>query len=242
MNNKFIISTQTFASQCDKNQTLRHDAILSIFQDLATAHSIEMKVDHNTLKERSNAFWVITKLKFKTVGKICHNEPVTLETWPLKPDLIRYLRDFHISAKNGEIHGSSEWCMLDYKNQTIRRLNTVCYPVDLIHEQKRADVTPFLRLNEQTDESNLSYRYKAVLSDIDMNGHVNNVSYAKMALNAFSLDEFYSLSYNAFEIHFISQCYFGDEICIYKKTVGDNIFIDGKVNGKQVFKCLFYNE
>ena len=242
MNNKFTINTQTFASQCDKNQTIRHDAILSIFQDIATAHSIEMNVDYNTLKEKSNAFWVITKLKFKKVGQIFHNEPVTLETWPLKPDLIRFLRDFHISAQNGEIHGSSEWCMLDCNTQSIRRSNTVCYPVDLVHEQKRADVTPFSKLNEQTTDSDFVYTYKARLNDIDMNEHVNNLSYAKMALNAFSLEEFYSLSLNAFEIHFISQCYFGDEICIYKKIVDDKIYIDGKVNGKQVFKCLFYNE
>ena len=242
MKNKLTINTQAFASQCDKNQTLRHDAILSIFQDLATAHSTVMKVDYKTLKDECNAFWVITKLKFKKVGKIYHNQPVTLETWPIKPDLIRFLRDFHVTSETGEIHGSSEWCMLDGTTHSIRRLNTVCYPVDLVHEQKRADVSPFIKLNEQTTEQDLSYVYKAVLSDIDMNGHVNNVSYAKMALNAFTVDEFYSLDLNAFEIHFISQSYFGNEISIYKKVVNGNVYIDGKIDGKQVFKCLFYKE
>ena len=124
----------------------------------------------------------------------------------------------------------------------LRRLDTVSYPADMPHIEERASVSPFLRLREEVCEEDYSYTYKAGYSDIDVNGHVNNVVYSKMALNTFTPEEFNSLNYNAFEIHFISQCYLDNEIKIYKKQVDNGVYIEGKINDKSAFKCLFYNE
>lgn len=242
MNNEFTLKTKIFASDCDDRQLLRHDAILNFFQNLATTHAVEMKTDYNTLKATSNAFWVITKIKFKITGKVRHNDDVELKTWPLPPQTIRFLRDFSITSKNGKVDGASEWCILDCNSLALRRLNTVSYPVDMPHKEERADITAFTRFNEEISDSDFNYRYKAVFTDIDVNGHVNNVSYAKMALNTFTPKEFSLIDFNAFEIHFISQSYFGDEIDVYRKTADNGVFVEGKIKDKTIFKCLFYKE
>ncbi len=242
MNNSLKIETRIFASQCDDKQLLRTDAILNFFQDLATAHAIEMETDYNTLKARSNAFWVISKVKFKKSGIIRHNDPVFVSTWPIKPQGVRFLRDFHICGQNGEIHGASEWCILDFNTMGLRRLDSVCYPASMPHLEDRAKVSPFLRLREETCDGDYNYTYFTGYADIDVNGHVNNAVYSKMALNCFTPDEFSKLNYNAFEIHFLSQCFLGDKIKIFKKQVDSGIYIEGKIEDKAVFKCLFYNE
>lgn len=242
MNNLHELKTTVFASQCNDKQILRTDAILNFFQDLATEHAIELKTDYNSLKAASNAFWVISKVKFKKVGKISHHDGVTVSTWPIKPQSIRFFRDYNIKGENGEIHGTSEWCVLDFNSMQLRRLETISYPTEMEHIEKRAEVSPFLRLREEINEENYSYTYKAEYSDIDVNGHVNNVVYSKMALNTFTPNEFDEKNYNAFEIHFLSQCFLGNEIKIYKKQLETGVYIEGKVEDKSVFKCLFYNE
>ncbi len=242
MINLLELKTKVYASQCNDKNALRTDAILNFFQDLATAHAVEMNTDFNSLKSSSNAFWVISKIKFKRVGTIIHNDGVTVSTWPIKPQSVRFMRDYHIKGENGEIHGTSEWCILDFTTKSLRRLDSVCYPTDMAHIEQRASVSPFMRLREEIAEENYSYTYEAHYSDIDVNGHVNNVVYSKMALNAFTPDEFDKYNYNAFEIHFLSQCFLGDEIKIYKKQLETGVYIEGKVEDKAVFKCLFYKE
>ncbi len=242
MNNHIEIKTKIYASNCDDNQRLRFDSILNYFQDIATLHATEMKTDFKSLKSLSNAFWVLTKIKFNLSGEILYNDDITIKSWPLKPQLIRCLRDFTINSFNGKVMGCSEWCMLDCDSYSIRKINSTCYPQDFEHLDIRSGVSPFLKLNDEISDIDYQGSHLCVYTDIDCNGHVNNVSYCKMALNTFTLQEFSEYNFNAFEIHFLKQCFLGDEIKIYKKILDNSVFITGKVKDKQVFKCLFYKE
>lgn len=242
MNNKIEINTKVYASNCDNNQRLRFDTILNYFQDIATLHATEMKTDFSTLKSTSNAFWVLTKIKFKLEGEIKYNDNVTIRSWPLNPQLVRCVRDFVIDAPNGKVLGSSEWCMLDVDTLRIKKISSTCYPSELDHITDRSGASDFIKLNEDITESDYFNTYVCVYTDIDCNDHVNNVSYSKMALNIFTPDEFTKYNFNAFEINFISQAYIGDAISIYKKVTDNGVYVEGKTKDKPVFKCLFSKE
>lgn len=230
------------SSQVDSYHKIRFDSILNVFQDLATAHSTKMGVDFPTLLEKSNAFWVLSKIKFKIEGNIYQNDTVEAVTWPNKPSLIRFLRNFSVESKSSKIQGVSEWCVLDATTNSIRKFDSICYPQDLVHSEEKPEISAFTKLNEEVLEDCLYYEYKVLFTDIDCNKHTNNVSYAKMALNCFTPDEFEKFNFNAFEIHFISQSYFGNVIKVYKKQIDSKVYIEGKLNDKIVFKCIFYNE
>lgn len=242
MKNQIEIKTKVYASCCDDKQRLRFDSILNYFQDIATYHATEMKTDYKTLKELSNTFWVLTKIKFKIDGNIGYNDDIAINSWPLKPQLVRCLRDFTINSASGRILGSSEWCMLDFDNYSIKKISSTCYPQELEHLDIRSGVSPFIKLSESVSEEDFYGDYTCVYTDIDCNEHVNNVSYSKMALNTFSQKEFSDYNFNAFEINFISQSYLGDVIKIYKKKTEIGVYVEGKIENKQVFKCLFSKE
>lgn len=227
------------SSQVDHLNNLRFDSILNIFQNLATAHATEIGMGFLDLKKHSNAFWVLTKIKFNVNDKLLQNDEIICRTWPIKPSTIRFLRDYEIKGPNGFVNGISEWCILDASSGAIRKLSTVCYPENLNHIKDRADVSDFLRLKIDVDDSDYVYTYKTLFCDIDCNKHVNNVAYAKMALNTFSLDEFSSYNFKGFEIHFISQSYYGNEIKIYKKQVENGVYVEGKIDNNTIFKTLF---
>ena len=239
MNAKFSRNLEITSSKVNMRHQIRHDAILSIFQDLATAHATEMGMGFTDLKENSNAFWVLSKIRFVKQGDILQGDNALLETWPLAPTPYRFVRDFQIKGNSGQILGSSEWCILDWNSNFPRKFSSVAYPSDFEHLTERSGAGDFSRLKVDVSDEDFNYEYKTVYTDIDCNGHVNNVAYSKMALNTFTPSEFDGFDFKAFEIHFITQTYFNNLIKIYKKQLDNGVYVQGTMGEKIVFKALF---
>ena len=227
------------SSKVDVNENIRYDAILNIFQDLATAHATEMGMSFTALKQSSNAFWVLSKIRFRLDGTIREGDVINTQTWPILPTAYRFLRDYKLSGPSGNVFGSSEWCVLDWTTGRLRKVSSLVYPSDLVHIETRSNIGEFNKYNVEVKDCDLIFEHTAKYCDIDCNGHVNNVSYAKMALNVFSPEEFSGYNFKSFEIHFLSQTYFGNQIKIYKKQVENGVYVEGRLNDKAVFKATF---
>lgn len=244
MKNRYSISTKISASQADWSSRLRFDSILGLMQDVTTYHSDHMGISHVDIMEKSNAFWVVSKIKFKVSGdRDTFQKIFTAETWPHKPGALRYVRDFRVTSDTTLIEGRSEWCILDCDTLAIRKTDSVVYPEGLVHDEERTSVSDFIRLRERVGEEHFRYTYRTVLTDIDCNAHVNNLAYARMAMNSFAPDELDGHAFNAFEVHFVSQTFFGDEIAVYRRTaeIGGE-YVEGRIGERVVFKALLYNE
>jgi acyl-ACP thioesterase len=243
MKNFYSANLQITPAQVDMKKALRFDSIMEYFQDAACLHSVEMGVEHDELMQSSNAFWVLSKVKFRIDGIFLQGDEIVSATWPLEAKGFRFVREHKIEKadKTATVHGRSEWCILDAKTLMLKKATAVKYPNDMVCLTDRAQVSDFNRFN-QFENALFCYDYKTLNTDIDVNLHVNNVAYARMAINALSKDEYKDGSFNAFEIHFISQSYLGDVISIYKQLEDTALLIEGKLNDKTVFKARFYNE
>ncbi len=239
MKSYYSAKKPVYISMVDVNSRLRYDAILNIFQDIATAHATLMGMGYMDLKNSSNAFWVLSKIRFSLVGDIYQTQTALAKTWPIEPSAIRFMRDFTIKSPTGEVKGTSEWCLLDFDTMGLRKLSSVNYPKDLAHIKKRSNAGEFNRIREEVSEQNFCYEYTARNIDIDCNNHVNNVTYAKMALNCFSPQEFSDNNFRGFEIQFAKQTFFGDKIRLYKKPIEKGVYIEGKIADQTIFKCIF---
>ena len=239
MNNTYRLEHTVSYSEVDSNYKLRPDYILSHFQNIADLHSKEMGTDGEALLEKSNVFWVLTKVKLKLYQMPRFNERVTIETWPLKASGVRYERDFMISKDNIPlVLGSSEWCTLDYDTHKLRRVDSVSYPRDMQYREDRSGAGDFLRAKFAVDEEDINHSCRSSFVDIDVNKHTNNVAYLRMVLNCFSPDEFESLDIDEIQINFLSQTFYGDEINLYKKKTDNGFYIEGRGNNMSVFSCF----
>ena len=239
MKNYYLTKTKTIASMYDGNLKLRFDEILTLMQDLATAHSYDLQTDHDTLMKKSNAFWVLTRAKFKINFNVKNNSFVYCKTWPIKPSGVRFLREYTFSQNSQTvIDARTEWCVLGADNFSVKRPDAIAYPNELKHLTKKSLTPDFIKTKFETTSNDFCYNYKVLLTDIDCNKHTNNVSYAKMALNAFSFEDFSSKNFTTFEIKFINQTFFGDIISIYKKQTENGFYIEGKIQDKQVFYTI----
>ena len=239
MNNTYKLDHRIKYSEADSNYKLRLDHIISHFQDITGLHSNEMGIDGKTMLEKSNAFWVLTKVKLKITALPCFDETVEIETWPLPSKGVRFKRDYAIS-KDGKrlVSGSSEWCTLDFTDRKPRRVDSVCYPHDMLHREDPSGVGEFLRVKETLDDSDYNHTYRSSFVDIDTNKHTNNIAYLRMILNCFSPEEFEKLEMDEFQIHFLSQTFYGDEVAVYKKKTDNGFYIEGRLKEKSVFNCV----
>ena len=240
MNNYYKYQHTVKYSDTDSRYKMRIDRIISHFQDITGLHSTEMGVDGKTLLEKSNAFWVLTKMKIKILDAPIFSDTVEVETWPIAPSGgLRYNRDYTIT-KDGEsaVLGTSEWCTLDCTDMKLRKIDTTCYPTDLNHRDARSGVSPYVRVRECVTDEHFHHAYTSSFTDIDTNRHTNNVTYIRLTLNCFTPDEFEALDIDEFQINYLSQTYYGDEILVYKKATDNGYYIEGRANSKTVFCSL----
>jgi len=211
--------------------------IVKMIQTTTYNHSQKINLGHEDMLKHSNAFWVISKLKLKLGDSINPQDQVSVSTWTRPLSLVRAVRDSQIKNKNKIlVKAIAEWCCLDYETKIIRKLNSIEYP-KLEMQKTEFHNMDFCKFAEG-DNVKCVYTKRILASDIDVNLHTNNLKYVNMAMDAFSVDELTRLTIKDFEIHFINQSYFGDEIKIYKSQHKKQFVIVGKVEEKTIFKVL----
>lgn len=130
--------------------------------------------------EGANISWVLTRLVVKMRRYPKWEDEVTVETFPRGGRKIVAWRDFAIRDAAGETLGvaSSEWMLIDLQTRKLVPIpETVIAAVDAENEPVLG-LEPFSRFKYPAAAvSGEPIALRALKSDIDLNGHVNNVRY-----------------------------------------------------------------
>lgn len=239
MNNEYKVNHKVKYSEIDNNYNMRLDHIFNHFQDITGLHSVEMEIDGQTMLEQSNAFWVLTKMKVKIHRIPKFQENIIIETWPIFAKGVKFGRDYIIkNEREVLVSCCSEWCMLDFDTKRIRRVESVHYPHSMIHRQDKSDAGEFLRIKEKLDYYDFNHCHKIQFCDIDTNNHTNNIAYARMVLNSFTLEELSELSIKEIQLFYLNQSFIFDEINIFKKKTEYGYYIEGHCKENVVFSSI----
>lgn len=224
-----------FKKEYDLCGLLRH------FHEVSEQHSCELGIDANTVLDKYNAIWIITRIRVDVDFMPEWQQQIAVETYPLLPGLVRMEREA-VFLRGGVNFArlSSEWCLIDSVNGRPRRPARTGYPMDMAHRGERV-TDDFSRFAPQFDETDLAFAHTVRVGDLDMNVHMNNVAYVRLACDAFSAKELSERRVRSFEIAFKSQSFEGEEIRVYRKPAGENeYYVSGvKPNGDRVFDTLF---
>lgn len=139
-------------------------------------------------EENLNVTWVMTRMRVKVTRRPNWNEAVKVFTFPRPARRIVAWRDFIIYGEDGEEVGraSTEWMMIDF---TTRR--PVAIPA-FVTERANHELLPVfteplgfkLPPDIFISQTSQTYSITAAPSDIDLNGHVNNVRYITWLFDA----------------------------------------------------------
>ncbi|MBQ2781500.1 MAG: hypothetical protein IJF42_08120 [Clostridia bacterium] len=241
MTTELVLDYTLSTDDVDASARLTAQGLLSLLQRMATAHGRELAVDFETMREKSNVYWVVTKVRGVFESAAGWNVPLKVETWPLPSGRITCERDMTVKTASGETVArvTSEWCLLDWDTHRIRKVESTCFPSGEGMRTDRAGAGEFLRANRKTDEMELVYDHLVRYTDMDLNRHTNNVVYAKLAMDTKPFAFWEENPPRWFEIHFLRESHEGDVISLYQQSTEDGLRIVGvKQDGEAVF--VFY--
>lgn len=205
--------------------------IMSIFQDAVTDHTAILGVGANTIIKTIGAKWVITRVRIEIDGTLSVGDEYTVSTWPLKAGPLRFGRTF-VLEKDGQIIAKAftEWCLLSAKTNEVMRSSALTLPIDEYLTDK-AITGKFSCAKTQNPQ--LIYTHTVRQSDLDINRHVNNITYIKFALDCLTTDELEKINIDSFEMYYISQCFEGETLSLYR----EGNLIEARCDERVVFRC-----
>ena len=157
-----------------------------------------------------NISWVLTRMVVKMSRYPVWNDEVTVETFPRGGRKIVAWRDFEVMDAQGATLGlaTTEWMLIDLSSRKI-----VAVPEKVFAANDPANVPvlglePFSKFRFQADgDVRHPETFAAMKSQIDLNGHVNNVHYI-----SWMLEPCESRCPAEMEVVFRSETFAGDEV------------------------------
>ena len=184
--------------ECGKSGTATLPTICNYLQEAACLNAKELGFNKSDFEAAGEDItWVLTKLKVVVKRYPCWAENLTVRTFPRGGRKIVAWRDFEILDSDGRriVAASSEWMII---NMTTRKIVPVPQSVLDLADTGIAPVLgtePFSRLKwvgrvaPSTAAAGTECRPYRTLqprhSDIDINGHVNNVHYLEWMLEEY---------------------------------------------------------
>jgi len=238
-NHVFSREFHIFGYDVDHNCQISISKLLSMMHETAWSHVDYLKKGWKEL-QADGLFWALAKLHLKIVKLPVWNDNIRIDTWAKERESIMFLRDYEVFSDTGELLCSaiSEWMLVDYHlNKIVRleRLNThLDYP-----KEKRAFEGRVPRLSRIEFPENPAF-LKVVLSDLDMNQHVNNASYVRWVIDQFPYQDYNQQQVKEVVINYTNQLKAGDNYCFaIEETVplhfNATLYND---NGKEICKVF----
>ena len=238
-------TTRDFEVKCfmtNQDYRLRAAAFLDEAQEIAMKGSDELDFGYDIMNA-SRLGWVLYRMYMKFLRPVVWRDKVTLNTWHKGMEGLVFLRDFELIAADGQRSAvaTSSWVVLDMDKRTFVRKED--YP-DFINTDPQCTessvefAAPRVVIPSGLDKV-LSRTHKVKYSDIDFNGHTNNVKYVVWAIDSVDQDFVVSHPLQELAINFNRETHLGDNVELYvaEETVGTGrvFFVEGMVEGKQSF-------
>ena len=221
-----------YNSYFDMNDNISVKSVLNLFQDLAGIHADMIGVGYEDMLAK-NLYWILSRVKFDILKMPVPNQTVVVETWPHEKGRIDFDRDFKISSETGEvlIVGTSKWCVIDTVSRSLQRTDNVNYNGEICLDKNYAD--KFGKIVIPNDGFEEAFTHTVRFSDLDHNKHMNNTNYALLSANAVTNQKF-----SHFEINFLSECLFGDNIVVKHTKTEEGEFVIGTNADKIAFSVF----
>lgn len=226
--------------EANANHLLKPAAMLDMMQEAAGRDAENLGFGYENMIS-SNTAWVLSRVKV-----LFHNYPkwrdtINLKTWHKGANRIFYLRDFILEDPSGNtlISATTSWVIIDLASRRMVRNSYLAENFDnssmghAIEEQAEKISLP------KGVDPELVHTHNVVWSDIDTNGHVNNVKYVVWALDALEYDFVKENTVKELLVNFDSEVLPGQSVDLYRvmesNEEGTVCYIQGKVGDKSSF-------
>lgn len=197
---------------------------MNYFQDMATHYMHNLDKGNDTIPEKYGIVWMYTKYKMQVVRKVDFTGELAMETWIPEGKLSAVIQQNLLISRNGEecAKGCLESCLYHMSKNRLVRPKEIDFPTD-VAESREFNISGFQKMTTDLDGMEYIYTHQVRYTDLDKTGHMTNLKYVDLFLNAFNSKFFEEFQIGEFEIHFLSQCFEGEVLHVYKKRAGEKI-------------------
>jgi acyl-ACP thioesterase len=164
-------------SAIDKSDSMTLDSIFNFFQEAAISHAENLGVGRQAMAQ-SNQVWMLSRMSVKVDRRPRYGETVTVRTWPRGAEKLFTYRDYDILDADGQaaVRARSSWIIIDINKRRPMRPQTL---VDTMPHNEGLDALPAAIGLEENPSLQKCREHPALYTDVDYNGHVNNISYIR---------------------------------------------------------------
>lgn len=210
---------------CDFSQHLMMGHLGNVMLNAADFHSHDRGYGVARLQSIKKT-WVLSRLAIDIVEMPKAYDKLAIETWV--ENVMRYFtnRNFVVTAPDNSkayAYGRSVWAMIDTDTRQ---------PVDILSVNDgeianwvdKDKPCPMDKPGRVKISSDAEYVRTVVpqYSDIDINGHVNSIKYIEHVLDLFPKDWYHEHHIRRFEIAYVAESHFGDELRFYREQTADD--------------------
>jgi len=186
---------------------------------------------------KNECSWVLLRLAIDMTAFPQQYDKIQVETWVEAVGRATTTRNFLIRNAQNEIIGTaiSNWAMININTRRAQDLITLEGIQKYATGVKIEMESPTKLLSLSVDAS---YVFNAKYSHIDINGHVNSTRYVEWVCDCLSIDLYKNNKINRFEINYINEILYGEEVGVYYTESSPNDFhFEIKKNGSTACKA-----
>lgn len=216
--------------ECDSQQRMPITVLVDRIIEVATLHANTWNVGFSELA-KSGQTWVLSRVTFEMHRYPRINEYYTLTTWIESYNKHFSERNFAICDVDGSVIGYARtiWVVIDTITRASVDISRFGYIADNISDRE-CPIAKQSRLRPLSEYEATHYRFR--YTDIDFNRHVNSCRYIDVLLNQWPLDFHDNHRIARFEIAYMKEAYFGDEVEVRSHTDGNETMAE-IINGNE---------
>lgn len=198
-----------YAFQEGRNGTATVQSLCDYMQEAAGNHAAALGVSIDRLCEEGVA-WVLARMRVAPGVLPAVHERIQVETWPVGVEGLQFRRDFILRREDGSVlaRAVSHWVVASLSSRKVGRIPAFIAEVALDNTATAMDDVK-QRLPE-VGETFEAASFRARLSDVDRNRHVNNVRYMEWVMESVPEDVRSRMQLADLDLAFRAESYWND--------------------------------
>lgn len=212
---------------------VKPSTMLKIMQNVATEDAANHGATYASMRENDLIF-VVSKIIVEFDRLPCLDECLEMRSWNPCTAGVSFVRNYDFCVGDEHIgKATSRWVLVSYSQRKIMRPDALLAQV-ITNDTEMFDMEPSRRIKLPDGVEHLVATYRASLTDMDVNRHVNNTRYGDLLVDYSGVD-FDKKTIKGFEIHFASELKVGESVDI-ESAIDDNVsYVTAQKGGVQVF-------
>jgi len=195
----------------DKSDTLTLDSAFQFFQEAAICHAENLGVGREDMA-KTGQVWILSRISVQVDRRPSYRETITVRSWPRGGEKLFAIRDYDIRGKDNvpAVSARSGWLIVDIEKRRPLRPQSV---MDILPKNEDVNALTWgpIGLEKRGNLEKIGER-KALYTDLDYNGHVNNVSYIRWIEDTIDPRLLEKAAKMRFDINYLNEILSGETI------------------------------